>query len=124
MPLDQNFIQQTKQILLKEEVRLKDELADFTVKTDQGGSRYAAIFPDYGDKSGENASEVAAFDNDLALKKVLESDLRDVRSALKAIKAGKYGICKYCGKEINQDRLKARPTSSSCVACKKSLSGE
>ena len=124
MALDKNFIQQIQQQLSREEVRIKQELAAFTVKTGRRDLAYAAVFPDYGDKSGENAEEVASFNNDLSVKKVLEADLRDIQSALKAIKAGKYGICKYCGKEISPTRLKARPTSSSCVACKKSLSGE
>lgn len=119
MAIDNKFIQEIQTLLLEEEKRLKNELDDFTVKTDHGNE---AAFPDFGDKSGENASEVASFDNDISLKKVLESSLRDVRSALKSLTSGSYGICKYCGKEIDKSRLKVRPTSSSCIECKKSFS--
>ncbi|MFA5022441.1 MAG: hypothetical protein WC508_05165 [Patescibacteria group bacterium] len=33
-------------------------------------------------------------------------------------------MCKYCGQVIEEKRLMIRPTSSSCVACKKKLQGE
>jgi DnaK suppressor protein len=54
----------------------------------------------------------------------LEDELNDTIKALKAIESGKYGICKYCGKPIDEKRLIARPTSSSCIECKKTLTQE
>jgi len=80
--------------------------------------------PDYGEQSGENAAEVASFDNDSSLKNVLNATLRDINSSLGRLADGTYGICKYCGQEISHERLEIRPTSSSCVECKKKFSGE
>ncbi len=121
MKLSKDFIQKMEKKLLEEKARLEEDIADFTIKK---GKKNVTIFPEYGDHNGENASEVASYDNDLSVKNTLEKELRDIKKALKRIKDGTYGICKYCHKEISPQRLVIRPTSSACVACKKKLSGE
>ena len=68
--------------------------------------------------------EVADYVDNLSIEKTLENELRDVESALKRIENGEYGICKYCQKPIDTDRLKARPESSSCVQCKNAIKKE
>lgn len=59
-----------------------------------------------------------------SLKNALEKELRDVYKALERVEEGLYGICKYCDALIEEDRLRARPTSSSCISCKKTLTDE
>jgi DnaK suppressor protein len=41
--------------------------------------------------------------------------LADVRSALARLKAGEYGRCLVCGKEIEPARLKAVPETPYCI---------
>ena len=41
--------------------------------------------------------------------------LADVRSALARLKAGEYGRCIVCGKEIEPARLKAMPETPYCI---------
>ncbi|MBP3731279.1 MAG: RNA polymerase-binding protein DksA [Mailhella sp.] len=41
-----------------------------------------------------------------------------IQAALKRIDSGEYGICAECGEEISLARLKARPVTTLCVACK------
>jgi DnaK suppressor protein len=41
-----------------------------------------------------------------------------IQAALKRIDNGEYGICDECGEEISLARLKARPVTTLCVACK------
>src|SRR3954467_2225802 len=41
--------------------------------------------------------------------------LADVRSALARLKAGEYGSCLVCGKEIEPARLKAVPETPYCI---------
>ena len=65
--------------------------------------------------------EIDMYSTNLSVSKVLEKDLKDINSALKLIKDGKYGICKHCGKEISAKRLLARPASSACISCKNKL---
>lgn len=110
-----------KENLLERERKLMAELEALTGQTAAKSGEYQLIPPDYGSDEDENSEEVATFTTDLAVKEVLEASLRDVRSALDRIAQGTYGTCKYCGKEIDERRLLARPASSSCVHCKESL---
>lgn len=120
MSFDKEFLNQIKSQLLEDKEHIEKELLpDNTIKTSKGNE---TAFPDYGDHAGENASEVASFDSDLSTSNILRSKLRDIDSTIKKIDKGEYGICKYCGKEMTPDRLKARPTSSSCVECKSKFS--
>ena len=41
-----------------------------------------------------------------------------VRAALKRIEDGTFGICESCGGKISIARLKARPVTTFCIACK------
>jgi DnaK suppressor protein len=41
-----------------------------------------------------------------------------IREALDRIDAGTYGYCELCGSEITAKRLKARPVTTMCIACK------
>ncbi|UCG11630.1 MAG: RNA polymerase-binding protein DksA [Deltaproteobacteria bacterium] len=45
--------------------------------------------------------------------------LSKIRSALERIDAGEFGFCEMCGDDIGEDRLKARPVTTFCIACKK-----
>ncbi|MBP6859799.1 MAG: TraR/DksA C4-type zinc finger protein [Candidatus Magasanikbacteria bacterium] len=107
-------------LLIAEKARLEKEVAKYSKKNkgDDG------VFPDYGDKEDENAAEVAEYVVNLSLEESLEKSLRDAVSALERLKKGVYGICKYCQKPIEEKRLLARPTSSSCMSCKKTITQE
>jgi len=118
------FILQVKEILLKEKVRLENDLAGFTRKNPKVAGDYNSDFPDYGDKEDENAAEVAEYAASLPLEDNLEKGLRDVNKALDNISKDTFGVCKYCKKPIEEKRLLARPTSSACVACKKTITQE
>lgn len=41
-----------------------------------------------------------------------------IKEALKRIEQGEFGICESCGGEISQARLKVRPVTTLCIACK------
>ncbi len=118
------LLKQIEANLLEEKAKLEKELAKFSKKkTDQEGD-YDSTFPDYGDKEDENAAEVADYVVNLSLEENLEKSLRDAISALDRLKKGVYGICKYCQNPIEEKRLLARPTSSSCMSCKKTITQE
>lgn len=120
-----DFIAQIKTQLEEEKARLESELSRFAHRnTKAAEADFEAEFPNMGDKEDENASEVAQFSDNLSLEDELEKALRDVESALSLIAQGKYGTCKYCGQMIDERRLTARPTSSSCIQCKKTLTQE
>lgn len=109
--------------LLAEQGRLEMELSHFTHRQTPGG-RVTADMPQTGESEDDNATEVAAFSDNLSLEEELEKAKRDVESALKMIEKGTYGVCKYCQQSIDERRLRARPMSSSCIECKKTLTQE
>lgn len=119
------FIAKMKGLLEEEQARLERDLGDMGKKDPAHPGHYQPDYPESQSNSDDdNALEMAEYGDDLSLDAKLEAELRDVKKALKSIDDGSYGICKYCNKEIDQKRLEARPTSSSCIACKKALTQE
>lgn len=116
--MDKKFVSEIKHVLLQSKAKLEAELRQFGKHDSGTANELEAGFPDYGDKEDENAAEVATFSDNLALKRTLKGAFNDVQQALARIEKGTYGICKYCGNEIDIRRLLARPESSSCIACK------
>lgn len=45
--------------------------------------------------------------------------IRKIKSALKRIDDGVFGICEICGEKIAINRLKARPVTTYCIDCKR-----
>lgn len=119
--MDKTTLAKIKTQLEEEKNKLETQLNQFSKKSVHNPEDYNAVFPQYGDKEEDNATEVAQYSDNLTLERTLESALRDVKKALDSITKGTYGICKYCKKPIDERRLLARLTSSSCIDCKKQL---
>lgn len=107
--------------LQEEKDNIEKELQKFSKQNPNNPDDYQTQFQDMGEDETDNVSEVAQYSLDLSLEETLEKSLRDVKKAIKALNDGNYGICKYCGEPINVERLKARPTSTSCITCKTKL---
>lgn len=110
--------------LKEEKARLSRDLKDMGYSVDAEGKE-ALKYPESGGNSDDdNALEVTELADEMSIVEKLKTELRDTEKALAAIEAGKYGTCKYCKKPIDEKRLLARPTSSSCIDCKKTLTQE
>ncbi len=119
------FIDKKRAELEVDKARLETELSRFAHRNkNPSESEFTSNFPNLGEKEDENASEVAEYSNNLSLEEELEKALRDVEGALTRMNEDDYGICKYCSQPIDERRLEARPTSSSCIQCKKTLTQE
>lgn len=110
--------------LKQDKEKLEHQLAQFSTRNIHNSEDFNATFPQFGEKEEDNATEVAQYSDNLTLERTLEGTLRDVNKALNNIKKGVYGVCRYCKKSIDLRRLLARPTSSSCIECKKQLTQE
>lgn len=110
-----------KEGLLVRKKQIEDDLASFTKDDKHEKDEYRAKFPDFGSKSDENVQEIGAYSTNLATERILEKTLNDIKESLDRIKKGSYGVCKYCGEEIGEKRLLARPVSSACIECKNKL---
>ncbi|MFA6322843.1 MAG: TraR/DksA C4-type zinc finger protein [Candidatus Buchananbacteria bacterium] len=122
--MEKETLEIIKNNLTAEKEKLENELKGFTHKDEAINDNFKSDWPEYGSSDEENAAEVSEYGDRLSIEHTLEEQLRDVKTALANIEAGKYGICKYCGNPIEEKRLLARPASSSCVECKKKLKGE
>ncbi len=116
-----DFLTKITEVLTAEQAKLGQELGKMNPSKLSNNGELLSAFPYHGDKEDENAAEVAEYETNLSLEQTLERSARDVDAALERLKQGTYGICKYCKKPINEKRLLARPTSSSCVECKKAI---
>lgn len=122
--MDSKTLKQIEKDLLKRKEQILKSLSDISKPDYHEADFLGAKFPEYGDKADENAQEISDYSTNLAAEKVLEQTLEDIEKALKNIKKGTYGVCKYCGQDINKKRLVARPVASSCVSCKSKLQDE
>lgn len=115
--LNKTWLDKVRALLEQERARLETEIAAL------GGEEVK--YPETGGNSDDdNAAEITEYADEISLLDRLQAELRDTLKALEALAQGKYGLCRYCGKEIDIKRLEARPTSSSCIECKKSLTQE
>jgi RNA polymerase-binding protein DksA len=119
--MDQETLNQIKQELMERKKRIVEDLNDISREDSHEADKRSAKFPEYGDKPDENAQEISEYTTTVETERILEKTLSDIDKSLKSIDDGKYGICKYCGQEINPKRLLARPTASSCIECKTKL---
>lgn len=119
-----DFLKKIEESLIKEKAKLVMELSKFTKKNPHTEDDFDAKFPEYGDEDDDNAREIADYTANKSLEITLENTLRDVNKSLSRLEKGTYGVCKYCDKPIDEKRLLARPTSGSCVECKKTLTDE
>ncbi|HAM88274.1 MAG: Transcriptional regulator, TraR/DksA family [Candidatus Falkowbacteria bacterium GW2011_GWC2_38_22] len=117
--LTQDDIEQIRKELIARKKQIYRDLDG--VGEDKNGK---VVFPEFGDKSDENAQEISEFTTNIATDKVLNDTLRDIDSALKRIDDGTYGICKYCHEPIGKKRMQARPVASACVPCKNKLQNQ
>ena len=122
--LDPKFIQEMEALLNEQKVKLTADLEKFAKKDSHVDDEYNTEYPEYGDDVDSNTQEVTEYLANKPVEIQLEKELKDVDKALKSIKAGTYGICKYCKQPIEEKRLRARPTSGSCVSCKKTITQE
>ncbi|HEU0051108.1 MAG TPA: TraR/DksA family transcriptional regulator [Patescibacteria group bacterium] len=123
--MNKTFLEKMKARLLEERARLERDLEDFSKQDPKNTAVFKVDFPETGgDSEDDNSIEASDLADEISIGAKLQNELRDVAKALASIDKGAYGICKYCKKEIDEKRLLARPTSSTCISCKKTLTQE
>ena len=64
---------------------------------------------------GDMGTETFEREKDFSLLEQLEAEIGDLDAALRKIDDGTYGTCEICGKEIDAERLEARPGTRTCI---------
>jgi len=92
-----------------------DELIDEAFKTVNGMTNSKENFPDPTDR--------AALETDrnflLRIRDRERKLIEKIKDALERIDNGTFGICEVCGRDIGEERLRARPVTTRCIDCKK-----
>jgi DnaK suppressor protein len=60
-------------------------------------------------------------EKNLALVQTLESNLKSIERALRAMELGVYGICERCSTKISPERMEARPDATMCLSCQREV---
>lgn len=118
--LPSTFIQRVKSLLNRKEEELKENIEDLNEKDPFIQEVKSDGFRNI-DEEGDEVAESREHDDIEALKDDVEEELEEVEDALESIEKGEYGICKNCGKQIDQKRLEAYPTAQYCVDCKEDI---
>lgn len=119
--MNKELLEKLKGALEEQKKSLVKELESFAKEDKNLSDNWKAKYPnrDNGGNMEEEADETQEYDNLISLEHSLELKLKDVNSALEKIKNGDYGTCEKCGKEIEEERLKAVPEAKLCMKCKK-----
>lgn len=118
--MDQELIKKFKQELERQKKSIREELESFASEDPDSKHNWDTKYPNIEDGDKEDqASEAQEYDNKLSLEHSLELKLKDAADALEKIEGGVYGTCEKCGKEIEEERLKAAPEAKLCMKCNK-----
>ncbi|PJB81909.1 MAG: hypothetical protein CO088_04275 [Candidatus Yonathbacteria bacterium CG_4_9_14_0_8_um_filter_46_47] len=62
----------------------------------------------------ESADVMEEYEERYAVEVELENRLNNIKTALKKMDEGKFGLCEVCNGQIEADRLAANPSSATC----------
>ena len=122
--MNKKLLEKLRQNLEKEKVTTEEELKKFAKKDEKLKGDWDTRFPHWNSETGgagleEAADEVEEYSTLLPIEYNLELKLKNIDLALEKIKKGKYGMCKKCGKKIDERRLKIYPEARICLKCRK-----
>ncbi len=107
-----------KKLLEKEKHLLETELKSVGQINPSNPKDWEATAPKeevLGGDFEEVAEKIEGYEENTAILKQLEIKLNEVRSALGRIDTDSYGKCSVCGKEIEEKRLEANPSATTCI---------
>ncbi|WP_456439189.1 TraR/DksA family transcriptional regulator [Caldithrix abyssi] len=114
--MDAKKLQEFKEILLKKRKETLEER-----------ERYGEILQDTNSEEdyGKTAYKYTEFGTDTMNREQsymflarMDKFLNQIDQALERIENGTYGVCRVCGHEIDEKRLRAVPTTRICFDCK------
>jgi len=106
-----------KNKLIGRKQNIEAQLGAFAKKSSDIRNDYETVFEQIGDSSEENADEVTAYGENLAIEHELENNLTEIDTALAKIADGSYGFCENCKQMISLERLEIMPEATLCIKC-------
>lgn len=111
MPLNETQLEEFKDLLLQDKERLLEK-AMHTLKNEIELSK-----DDMADEA-DLASALTDQSLSLRLRGRERTLIEKIDLALRRIENGEFGTCIVCEDDIEVDRLRARPVTTMCIACK------
>ena len=93
---------------------LKKELSEDIDRTVHTMQDEATVFADPNDRASQETDIAIELRNRDRERKLIKK----IREALDRIQDGSFGVCEECGGGIGLERLRARPVTTLCIACK------
>ena len=109
--MDQKQVEYFKDLLQSQ----LDELIQEASKTLNGMTNLKDNFPDPTDRASLETDRNFLLRIRDRERKLIEK----IKEALERIDNGTFGMCEICGREISEERLRARPVTTLCIDCKK-----
>jgi RNA polymerase-binding transcription factor DksA len=109
--------EEARTLLVEEQTRLQQIRTSLSQEPVDGtGEREALSELSLADQHpADVATETFEQEKDISILDNIEEQLRDVEDALRRLDDGSYGRCEMCGRDIGDDRLRARPEARFCV---------
>ncbi len=114
--MDASKLQEFKELLLRkrketlqERDRYRELLQNTNSEEDYGKTAY---------KFTEFGTDTMNREQTFLFLSRMDKYLHQIDRSLEMIENGTYGVCRVCGQEIDEKRLKAVPTTSICFDCK------
>jgi DnaK suppressor protein len=108
--LNQQELSEFKDLLLAR----RQELLDEAGRTLNGMTTGPQVFADPTDRASLETERIAT----LRIRDRERKLIAKIDSVLERIDDGTYGLCDECGEPIAVERLRARPETTLCIACK------
>jgi len=110
--------EQLRKKLEEEKVKLESEMSGIGRRNPRVSDDWEPVPTEIGVESdlADQADVILSHESNSAILADLEARYDTVLSALLRIEHKKYGTCEVCGNDIEEARLIADPTATTCVA--------
>lgn len=107
-----------KNLLLNEKKELLNTL-DLMNENEPNSSmrEYFDELSSYDNHPADLGTEMFMMSQNMSLKSSQSNIVDEIDTALGRIENGSYGVCRVCGKNIDEDRLEVIPYTSVCIKC-------
>lgn len=110
-----------KGLLLKEKKKREDSLNEDKIGLGASIKDDTSELSSYDNHPGDLGTETFEAEKNFSFRNNDKYIINKINDAIKKINDGSYGICEYCNKEIDENRLDAIPCAKFCIKCEESI---
>lgn len=103
--------------LEEEKALVEKELSEVGQRSEENPDNWEAKPIEHGSSNADEntfADKIEEYEDKAAIVNTLERRYKEINEALEKMSSGTYGTCSVCGKEIDEERLKANPSAPTC----------